>query len=316
MIGAIGALGGMLLGGLGIGANVTAANQERRRDDRNYKMQQQHYKYQKFQQQTTWDREDNAVQRRVNDMKLAGISPHAVAGGAAQASGPMGTKAPQREPGVDLRGGALITQALNASANVAQTLAQTQALHAQTKNMQVKNRIQAATASDSILSARLQNQYKGLQSNALESDIRVKNATEAARIEQSKITVDQALANFDLFNETKGPKIRQALAQASITEQELEVAAETARARITATKSQSRMTLKEETIMRATMSSVVGQAQAKELAAELANTDASKMSPRKKYVIDKVFTVLGWIFNPRGSGKDKKPFVVGGHKLR
>lgn len=56
--------------------------------------------YQKEVQQKTWDREDNAVQRRVADMEKAGINPVLAAGGAAQASSPIAVSTPQFEVGV------------------------------------------------------------------------------------------------------------------------------------------------------------------------------------------------------------------------
>lgn len=46
-------------------------------------------------QQNTWNREDNAVQRRVEDLKKAGLNPVLAAGSAAQASSPINTQAPQ-----------------------------------------------------------------------------------------------------------------------------------------------------------------------------------------------------------------------------
>ena len=46
-------------------------------------------------QQNTWEREDNAVQRRVADLQKAGLNPVLAAGSAAQASSPINTQAPQ-----------------------------------------------------------------------------------------------------------------------------------------------------------------------------------------------------------------------------
>lgn len=51
--------------------------------------------YQRKAQQTAWGREDNAVQRRVADLKAAGLSPTLAAGSAAGASNPINVSAPR-----------------------------------------------------------------------------------------------------------------------------------------------------------------------------------------------------------------------------
>lgn len=63
----------------------------------NMVMQNKNLKYQKEMQEKAWAREDNATQRRVEDLKAAGLSPTLAAGSAAQASSPIQTHAPQYE---------------------------------------------------------------------------------------------------------------------------------------------------------------------------------------------------------------------------
>lgn len=75
--GAVGALGGLIQGGL------------------NYDLQKKQFEYQKQLQQQIFEREDNAVQRRANDMANAGLSKTLAAGGAASAGPVVQTQAPQ-----------------------------------------------------------------------------------------------------------------------------------------------------------------------------------------------------------------------------
>ncbi len=114
-------MGGILPGIGQMGANRIARD--------NLAMQQEQYGYQKDLQQRIFAREDNSVQRRVADLKAAGLSPILAAGQGARAGAPVPTSAPQRstKPQEMLQGvGHSVRELGLTAAQTALTLAQTQ----------------------------------------------------------------------------------------------------------------------------------------------------------------------------------------------
>lgn len=105
---------------------------------KNYELQKANLEYQKDLQNQIFAREDNATQRRVQDLIAAGLSPTLAAGSAAGAGSVISTSAPQYDKSFDLAQSimGLMTQ----KASIDQTAAQAELIKQNTE----KNKIEKA----------------------------------------------------------------------------------------------------------------------------------------------------------------------------
>ena len=129
------------------GASVAGAINEKKTNDLNYQLQKDQYEYQKSLQKIMFGREDNAVQRRVADLKAAGLSPTLAAGSAASAGPVVSTQAPQKKS--DLSAYMALAQVGTMLAN--QQKAQTEADIARQSLAQSKIQTQASALSKELL---------------------------------------------------------------------------------------------------------------------------------------------------------------------
>lgn len=106
-----------LLGGLTAGSTLAGTVDSIITNRKNFELQKENLAYQKDLQNKIFAREDNAVQRRVNDLIKAGLSPTLAAGSSAGAGSVVSTSAPQKKSNLE---------ALTALASVKTLLAQQQ----------------------------------------------------------------------------------------------------------------------------------------------------------------------------------------------
>ena len=106
-----------LLGALSAGSTLAGTVDSIIANRKNFDLQKDNLAYQKDLQKQIFAREDNAVQRRVNDLIKAGLSPTLAAGSSAGAGSVISTSAPQKK---------INLEALTALASVKTLLAQQQ----------------------------------------------------------------------------------------------------------------------------------------------------------------------------------------------
>nr|QJB20323.1 MAG: DNA pilot protein [Microvirus sp.] len=138
------------MAGAQIGTDLYNTYQQTKIARQNLQFQRENLAYQKDVQNTEWNREDNAVQRRKADLIAAGLSPVLAAGSAANAGPVVATQAPRRDPVIIPDTAAKVMALMRGKQDIAQSQAQIdltnnqkEAVKAQTEGTKIDNAIKA-----------------------------------------------------------------------------------------------------------------------------------------------------------------------------
>lgn len=189
---------GAILGGVGAIADAFVGA-------KNYNLQKNALAWQKEAQETTWAREDNAVQRRAEDLKQAGLSPVLAAGSAAQTSGPITPIVPQLKSNFQEKA-LMAQQALTQKAVYDKTLAETQL--AKTSEEKEKNIIEMQ-AMDKLMKLQdsqrkeIENQRANVELQQKQADYNVYNAMGVPSDSPQMVKTGAIIANSGIINAKK-----------------------------------------------------------------------------------------------------------------
>lgn len=171
---ALATIGSGLLGGLGSIFN----------NERNLNSQREAQDYSKWLNEKTWEREDNAVRRRMFDLKAGGLSPVLAAGSSAQAGSPIKIDPAMSQDSLGTEG---MISGVTKAAQTQQSLMATRAAQAQTeliKQQTLKARAETGIAALDEQFYRLTGKRPGASTNAIEDLVKFFSTPEGKKLKE------------------------------------------------------------------------------------------------------------------------------------
>lgn len=173
-------------GGTGLVGDIYSTYTQKQIANSNLGLQRENFEYQKWLNSEQWNRDDTAVQRRVADLKEAGLSPVLAAGSAASTSSPIKTEAPQKDASY-ASGYSKVTDSINAAmglatsmatiekqmADISKTRAEEDYIHLQNRRGQLALNLDTQLLPHQVQKLLLENAYKNgqIDMNTLNKDI-------------------------------------------------------------------------------------------------------------------------------------------------
>lgn len=173
----------------------------------NLKFQRENLDYQKAMQKEAWRREDSSSQRKMADLRAAGLNPLLASGMQAQSSSPIRTEAPQMQqikPAATIASGAIeAMNMLSMKASIEKTFAETQRIKAEAQFLEKTQDYRISqeswkTQNLDLLNTQMQEQLEtmGWQKLSAYYDKEVKRLNTEWTPYMKHVEADQATANL------------------------------------------------------------------------------------------------------------------------